>query len=102
MGRRLPLPFLMYNEEDCVEWEVSAFFMNQTHAKYHVHPQIDGVPVDGMDPVTMTLAEDPANPKLCHVEMMLSVPKLGITKHIKDWWITFDKRGQVMIGYTCI
>merc|ERR1712000_569743 len=34
--------------------------------------------------------------------MWLSVPKLKITKHITNWWITFDKKGQVMIGYTCI
>lgn len=100
--RRLPLPFLMYEDTDCVEREVSGVFMNRTHAKYFVSTQIDGADVEGIETVVMHLVEDETDPKICHVEMRLSVPKLNITKHIKNWWITFDEKGQVMIGYTCI
>ena len=34
--------------------------------------------------------------------MYLTIPKSNKTISIKDWWITFDDKRQVMVGYVCI
>ncbi|XP_063693378.1 uncharacterized protein LOC134825160 [Bolinopsis microptera] len=99
--RRLPLPFLMYNEEDCVVWNAVPRSMNDTDAEFHLQALVGGQPVEGMMPAVLKV-EQKKGCDSCKVSMHIEVPKLQITRTIPDWWITFDDDHQVMVGYVCV
>jgi len=98
--RRLPLPFPMYREDDCVVWNASPRYMNSTYAEFHLQALVSGEPVEGLMPSVMKVEEKSSCQ--CRVSMNVEIPKLEITKNIEDWWITFDDDHQLMVGYVCI